>query len=219
MEQPPHPLQSLERDLDALRAAWADAMPAFGALPGGAQVELEQMSDCRLRRGGRPHRPHAPRCRCAAGEGRQRDRPAVGARVRRHRARQAAGLPQRRASSRRDDRWVAQRGVSAHRGGCRHRRAAVVHRRASSGRRIRTWRLRLPLPRSAPRPRRRSPRCSTVWVFAPIQRSPRSPKPRWSTWRSSRRSNSWCAACARQRPDSTKTASNREKTCSGVSDR
>ena len=42
------PLQPLERDLDALRAAWADAMPAFGALPGGAQVELEQMSDAGL---------------------------------------------------------------------------------------------------------------------------------------------------------------------------
>ena len=48
MEQPPHPLQPLERDLDALRAAWGDAMPAFGALPGGAQVELEQMSDAGL---------------------------------------------------------------------------------------------------------------------------------------------------------------------------
>ena len=48
MEHPPHPLQPLERDLDALRAAWADAMPAFGALPGGAQIELEQMSDAGL---------------------------------------------------------------------------------------------------------------------------------------------------------------------------
>jgi hypothetical protein len=44
----PHPLRPLERDLDALRGAWADALPAFGVLPGGAQVELEQMSDVGL---------------------------------------------------------------------------------------------------------------------------------------------------------------------------
>ena len=48
MEHPHHALQPLERDLDALRAAWADAMPVFGATPGGAQVELEQMSDAGL---------------------------------------------------------------------------------------------------------------------------------------------------------------------------
>ena len=48
MEHPTHALQPLERDLDALRAAWADAMPAFGAMPGGAQAELGQMSDAGL---------------------------------------------------------------------------------------------------------------------------------------------------------------------------
>ena len=53
MEQPPPlqpllPLQSLERDLAALRAAWFESMPAFGAVAGSAQVEVEQMSDAGL---------------------------------------------------------------------------------------------------------------------------------------------------------------------------
>ncbi len=42
------PLQPLGQDLDALRAAWSEAMPALGALAGGAQVELEQMNDAGL---------------------------------------------------------------------------------------------------------------------------------------------------------------------------
>ncbi|MDQ0576994.1 HNH endonuclease signature motif containing protein [Agromyces albus] len=42
------PLDTLERDLEALRAAWADSMPAFGATFGGAQTEIEQMSDTGL---------------------------------------------------------------------------------------------------------------------------------------------------------------------------
>ncbi|BDZ55039.1 HNH endonuclease [Agromyces marinus] len=42
------PLTPLERELDALRDAWSAAMPAFGPLPGGAQVEPEQMSDAGL---------------------------------------------------------------------------------------------------------------------------------------------------------------------------
>jgi len=42
------PLGALERDLDALRAAWADSMPAFGAIAGAAQAEVEQMSDAGL---------------------------------------------------------------------------------------------------------------------------------------------------------------------------
>ncbi|WP_448811570.1 DUF222 domain-containing protein [Agromyces bauzanensis] len=42
------PLASLERDLAMLRAAWAEAMPAFGAIGGDAQVEVEQMSDAGL---------------------------------------------------------------------------------------------------------------------------------------------------------------------------
>ncbi|RXZ67065.1 HNH endonuclease signature motif containing protein [Agromyces albus] len=42
------PLDTLERDLEALRAAWADSMPAFGARFGGAQTEIEQMSDTGL---------------------------------------------------------------------------------------------------------------------------------------------------------------------------
>ncbi|WP_169053965.1 HNH endonuclease signature motif containing protein [Agromyces sp. H66] len=45
MEQPLH---SLERDVAALRAAWAGAMPAFGAIGGVTQVEVEQMSDAGL---------------------------------------------------------------------------------------------------------------------------------------------------------------------------
>ena len=42
MERPLHPL---ERDLDALRSAWAGALPAFGQLGGSVQLEVEQMSD------------------------------------------------------------------------------------------------------------------------------------------------------------------------------
>ncbi|MBM7505935.1 DUF222 domain-containing protein [Agromyces aurantiacus] len=45
MEEPLHPL---ERDLEVLRAAWAEAMPAFGAISGAAQFEVEQMSDAGL---------------------------------------------------------------------------------------------------------------------------------------------------------------------------
>ncbi len=45
MEQP---LQPLERDLAALRVAWAEALPAFGVIAGGVQVEVEQMSDAGL---------------------------------------------------------------------------------------------------------------------------------------------------------------------------
>jgi hypothetical protein len=45
MERPLHPL---ERDLEALRAAWAGSMPAFGAIEGSVQVEVEQMSDAGL---------------------------------------------------------------------------------------------------------------------------------------------------------------------------
>ncbi|MBT2517409.1 DUF222 domain-containing protein [Streptomyces sp. ISL-90] len=41
-------MHTLERDLEALRAAWADSMPAFGARLGGAQTEIEQMSDSGL---------------------------------------------------------------------------------------------------------------------------------------------------------------------------
>jgi hypothetical protein len=39
------PLQQLERDIAVLRDRWAGALPAFGAIPGSAQAELEQMSD------------------------------------------------------------------------------------------------------------------------------------------------------------------------------
>jgi hypothetical protein len=45
MERPLHPL---ERDLEALRAAWAGSMPAFGTIEASAQVEIEQMSDAGL---------------------------------------------------------------------------------------------------------------------------------------------------------------------------
>ncbi|KRE28857.1 hypothetical protein, partial [Agromyces sp. Soil535] len=61
MEQPPQPeqpqslplpvpvpLRALEGDLAALGAVWAEAVPAFGATAGAAQVELEQMSDAGL---------------------------------------------------------------------------------------------------------------------------------------------------------------------------
>ncbi len=59
MDQPPQPdqpqslplpLRPLERDLAAMRVAWAEALPAFGAIAGQAQVELEQMSDAGLMR-------------------------------------------------------------------------------------------------------------------------------------------------------------------------
>lgn len=42
------PLHALDRDVEALRAAWIDAMPAFGALVGETQVEVAQMSDTGL---------------------------------------------------------------------------------------------------------------------------------------------------------------------------
>ena len=45
MERPLHPL---ERDLEALHDAWAESMPAFGAIAGSVQVEVEQMSDAAL---------------------------------------------------------------------------------------------------------------------------------------------------------------------------
>ncbi|MCD2441140.1 HNH endonuclease [Agromyces sp. SYSU K20354] len=48
MEHPPPPLAVLERDLDALRAAWAGSQPAFGGAAGGLQVQVEQMSDAGL---------------------------------------------------------------------------------------------------------------------------------------------------------------------------
>jgi hypothetical protein len=51
MDEPPAhpaPLALVERDVAALLAAWADAMPAFGALAGDAQAELERMSDVGL---------------------------------------------------------------------------------------------------------------------------------------------------------------------------
>jgi hypothetical protein len=38
-------LAALERDVAALRQAWAGALPAWGAVGGVAQVEVEQMSD------------------------------------------------------------------------------------------------------------------------------------------------------------------------------
>ncbi|WP_448006537.1 DUF222 domain-containing protein [Agromyces bauzanensis] len=43
-----HPLTSLERDLAALSDAWSGAMPASGAMAGGTQAEVEQMSDAGL---------------------------------------------------------------------------------------------------------------------------------------------------------------------------
>ncbi|MEV1131195.1 DUF222 domain-containing protein [Agromyces sp. NPDC049794] len=50
--QPPpehlEPLVALERDVAAVRAAWAGSMPAWGAIRGAAQVEVEQMSDAGL---------------------------------------------------------------------------------------------------------------------------------------------------------------------------
>lgn len=50
LEQPAHPslraLAALERDVAALREAWG--MPAWGAVSGSAQVDVEQMSDLGL---------------------------------------------------------------------------------------------------------------------------------------------------------------------------
>ena len=43
-------LRQLERDVAALRAAWAAAMPAFGAIAGSTQAEVEQMGDAGLMR-------------------------------------------------------------------------------------------------------------------------------------------------------------------------
>ncbi|TYL52875.1 HNH endonuclease signature motif containing protein [Agromyces mariniharenae] len=53
MEQPPQheqplPLIALERDVAALCEAWTGSLPAAGAISGGAQVEVEQMSDSGL---------------------------------------------------------------------------------------------------------------------------------------------------------------------------
>ena len=45
MEQP---LSALDRDVDVLHAAWADAMPAFGATGGSTHGEIAQMSDAGL---------------------------------------------------------------------------------------------------------------------------------------------------------------------------
>ncbi|MFC5788952.1 HNH endonuclease [Agromyces tardus] len=44
----PLPLVALERDLAALREAWSRSAPAWGAVRGAAQVELEQMNDSGL---------------------------------------------------------------------------------------------------------------------------------------------------------------------------
>ncbi|MFE6256600.1 DUF222 domain-containing protein [Agromyces sp. NPDC057865] len=41
----PLPLAALERDVAALCEAWAGSLPAMGVVGGGAQVEVEQMSD------------------------------------------------------------------------------------------------------------------------------------------------------------------------------
>ncbi|MFE5672587.1 DUF222 domain-containing protein [Agromyces sp. NPDC056523] len=54
MEQPPaaqHPpgaLSALQRDVAALHEVWAGGLPAWGAVRGGAQVEVEQFSDAGL---------------------------------------------------------------------------------------------------------------------------------------------------------------------------
>lgn len=48
MTQPLIALESLEQHVEALRAAWVDAMPAFGAPAGDAQADLEQMGDAGL---------------------------------------------------------------------------------------------------------------------------------------------------------------------------
>ncbi|MFC9919637.1 HNH endonuclease signature motif containing protein [Agromyces binzhouensis] len=56
MEQPPAPqhplgaLAALGRDLAALREVWAGGSPTWVAVPGGAQVEIEQLSDGGLMR-------------------------------------------------------------------------------------------------------------------------------------------------------------------------
>ncbi len=42
------PLSALNRDVASLRAEWADAMPAFGAIDGTTQGEIAQMSDAGL---------------------------------------------------------------------------------------------------------------------------------------------------------------------------
>jgi hypothetical protein len=42
------PLRQLERDVAALREGWAGALPAFGAIAGSVQAELEQMNDAGL---------------------------------------------------------------------------------------------------------------------------------------------------------------------------
>ncbi|WP_235934224.1 HNH endonuclease signature motif containing protein, partial [Agromyces humi] len=46
----PGALAALEQDVAALREAWAGSMPAWGAVPGDVQVEVEQMSDSGLMR-------------------------------------------------------------------------------------------------------------------------------------------------------------------------
>lgn len=60
MEQPPRRAQptppalgalaALERDVAVLREAWAGALPAWGAVGGAVQVDVEQMSDPGLMR-------------------------------------------------------------------------------------------------------------------------------------------------------------------------
>lgn len=46
----PLALAALERDVAALRKAWAGSMPEWGAVRGNAQVEVEQLSDPGLMR-------------------------------------------------------------------------------------------------------------------------------------------------------------------------
>ena len=217
MEHPPHPLQPLERDLDALRAAWADAMPAFGALPGGAQVELEQMSDAGLV----GVADLIARAR--------RDADALLARVGNEIARRSGREFGDTGLAKKQGFHNAARLLAATTGGSRSEASRLIAVGAATAERQSfTGEYRpaahphvaaaLGLARSAPRPRPRSPRCSTASALARIRLSPTSPRGLWSNLPSTLRSISSCAACARQRRDSIPTESNREKTRSRVSD-
>ena len=50
MDRSPLPLAALQRDIAALCEEWAGSAPAWGAVPGATQLEVEQMSDSGLMR-------------------------------------------------------------------------------------------------------------------------------------------------------------------------
>ena len=216
MERSPQPLEPLERDLDALRAAWADSLPAFGAIAGTTQVELEQMSDSGWCRSPTCWRGCAvmPR-RCWPGwPPRWRDARGPSSATSGSRRRRASttrcGSSQRRpgrpAAMRRSSSASARPRPSGRRSaasGCasKHPHVAAALQTAAIGidaaSAITSMLERVAL--------RADPAHADVAEAALVELAPRF------------RSNSSCAACARPRPGSTPTVSSPEKSSCAAS--